>query len=492
MIARKAGTPVVPVTTALNQATWFIDPANSTGLANDSNTGLTALTPLLTEGQLYKRRMQAALITNANGYFPILQDTTVTYLSSSPAPLADPIKLYVQRTGSFNLSYIGANTTVRTDTIAAVTTTRGGVNWWRITATTTAFTAADVGRVVINTTRNTYAVIAAVAAGVASTTEWISLMTTPIRFFGFGATYPGTVSPVGGDSITVAQGTSVVNGGIKVSQLAGFPGGGLQVFRSPVSFLNFNFVNNPSGSGIIDPFQITGESAGTGFDSIGADFTQCTIASDIKLLTCTVSFINCFAQNNFHEVFGSRALFYGGLIGPTVHNASQLQYDAFVLIGGPSAGTVATIQDTNANGGSSGSQILVSQCVCFGAGTAAGLSNFLGAGASNTSYAMQDSNFNPTTITGAVVGKVGIVFVFSQINQTTIQKTSATTWTLFFALTFTTFYSNASNLTTAFLYTKATQVTGAAQIVVNPANLDNAASLNGNAIDPGSFLRFFT
>jgi hypothetical protein len=66
------------------QATWFIDPANSTGLASDNNTGLDAAHPVLS----YNGGVAAKWGTVS----PILsQDTTLTWLSSQTTDGNDPI-----------------------------------------------------------------------------------------------------------------------------------------------------------------------------------------------------------------------------------------------------------------------------------------------------------------------------------------------------------------------------------------------------------------
>src|SRR5579862_8508213 len=60
----------------LTQAVWFVDPANSTGLASDNNSGLTATTPLLTWSQIVQRW---------GSITPLLPQTTVIkFLSSQP------------------------------------------------------------------------------------------------------------------------------------------------------------------------------------------------------------------------------------------------------------------------------------------------------------------------------------------------------------------------------------------------------------------------
>jgi len=68
------------------QATWFIDPSNSTGNASDFNSGIDAAHPVLT--------YQSGVAKKWNTYSPVLnQNTTLTWLSSQPAgnPAGDPV-----------------------------------------------------------------------------------------------------------------------------------------------------------------------------------------------------------------------------------------------------------------------------------------------------------------------------------------------------------------------------------------------------------------
>jgi hypothetical protein len=66
------------------QQTWFIDPANVTGLASDTNSGVDATHPLLTYAELLTRWGTSAPV-HTNG------DLTITFLSSQPNPAADPV-----------------------------------------------------------------------------------------------------------------------------------------------------------------------------------------------------------------------------------------------------------------------------------------------------------------------------------------------------------------------------------------------------------------
>jgi hypothetical protein len=68
-----------------NQATWFVDPQNSTGLASDTNSGIDALHPVLT--------FNGGIATKWGTYSPrIRQSTTLTWLSSQVGP-GDPVVL---------------------------------------------------------------------------------------------------------------------------------------------------------------------------------------------------------------------------------------------------------------------------------------------------------------------------------------------------------------------------------------------------------------
>jgi hypothetical protein len=132
----------------LTQTAWFIDPQNVSGLANDGNSGATALLPLLTTRQFF-RRSQGTILSGAY---------TVTYLSgyaSSGAAGADPFVLDAYVDGCA-LDILGpATTVVRSGTISAVTAINavvaGGDGGLKITDGGVASWTADVGRRLIIT-----------------------------------------------------------------------------------------------------------------------------------------------------------------------------------------------------------------------------------------------------------------------------------------------------------------------------------------------------
>lgn len=77
-------TPMAPLIRAsFAQQNWFVDPTNSTGLANDNNTGADALHPVLT--------YNGGIVAKWGTFSPTLrQDTTLFWLSSQTGS-ADPV-----------------------------------------------------------------------------------------------------------------------------------------------------------------------------------------------------------------------------------------------------------------------------------------------------------------------------------------------------------------------------------------------------------------
>lgn len=90
-VAHAVGSGVVPAL-SWTQPTWFIDPANVTGLASDTNDGQTVSTPFLT---------YARLLQTWGTQEPILDiDVVVTFLSGASNPDEDPIRFSGSGAGS--------------------------------------------------------------------------------------------------------------------------------------------------------------------------------------------------------------------------------------------------------------------------------------------------------------------------------------------------------------------------------------------------------
>lgn len=118
-----------------SQAAWFVDPANSTGLASDLNVGDTAANPLLTWRELSYRLSAPTLVRVA---------MTVTGMSDVPAPLDDPFFYRIDYDGSIGfpsaIDIRGTRATVDSATLTGVvnqdpatntyaTVTAAGFDW---------------------------------------------------------------------------------------------------------------------------------------------------------------------------------------------------------------------------------------------------------------------------------------------------------------------------------------------------------------------------
>lgn len=105
-----------------NQATWFVDPSNVSGLAADENTGVDDTHPLLTFNELRNRF--------GNGSF--LVSPTITVMSSAPAPASDPIIFNCNFNTGFSL--VGTPTAAAPISLGTVTpplkTGSTAHGWW--------------------------------------------------------------------------------------------------------------------------------------------------------------------------------------------------------------------------------------------------------------------------------------------------------------------------------------------------------------------------
>jgi hypothetical protein len=152
--------------TSWAQATWFIDPSNSTGLANDANTGIDALHPVLT----YNGGVAAKWGT----YSPLLiQNTTITWLSGQPSvnPVADPV-VFTPIIGAIPSSGNGAFVLVGGPLGVAQQLTAGVLASVTLKNRTTPQLlqadlgfAAPIGSIVQNTTKSSYASVYANVSG---------------------------------------------------------------------------------------------------------------------------------------------------------------------------------------------------------------------------------------------------------------------------------------------------------------------------------------
>lgn len=189
--------------TATSQASWYIDPQNSTGLASDSNTGTSSAAPLLTYAEIVRRW---------GTYAPrIMAGVTITFLSSHVDD-SDPViwrpLCHLDNTLTDQLATIqgtlGAAQQVATGTLGTVTSATN-------TALQTAIMPAGSyapGMLIKNTARGSVAWLKELVAG----TTW--LITQPITGVAptYGARLAIPTEDVGwapGDSVTVYRPVAV-------------------------------------------------------------------------------------------------------------------------------------------------------------------------------------------------------------------------------------------------------------------------------------------
>jgi hypothetical protein len=129
----------------LSQATWFIDPANSTGLANDSNSGIDANHPVLS--------YNGGIVTKWGTNSPLLrQNTTLTWMSSQPSGGGDPViftPIMANGAVATITGTLGASQQVHSGSFTSVTAKNRGTQ--TLLSANLGF-AASAGQLVQNTT----------------------------------------------------------------------------------------------------------------------------------------------------------------------------------------------------------------------------------------------------------------------------------------------------------------------------------------------------
>jgi hypothetical protein len=274
------------------QAAWFVDPTNSSGLASDANTGLTALTPLLMLQELERRRSLAATLANNGGSFPVTQNTQVTLMSIPPVAANDLILTTpLRRIGSFQISYVFASTVARAGVIATVTA-RSGTQWWQVGST---FVNGDIGQLVLDTTAGTCAWVQAQAAGLADTTEWVATQAGPFTSFTSNA---ASVTPVITDAYAVQTLCTVKFGRAQITQQGAPSASG---FRPAVVFYRFAFAGDTASFfGIPDGTYFDCDAAGSGVAGCGIGFTECVFRGVTFWRSGTFSWQNCYFATTAH------------------------------------------------------------------------------------------------------------------------------------------------------------------------------------------------
>lgn len=313
-----------------SQATWFIDPANSTGLASDDNTGLDATHPVLT--------YNGGVVAKWGTVTPYLrQDTTITWLSSQTDD-TDPVVFTPVMTSCLAIlqGQLGAAQLLGSGVLAAV------VSKNRATAqilTADLGAAFPVGSLIENTTGGKSS-FAWVYKNTVGTTYEISQPITPATP-PFGASAASALAEVdtwaNGDTFSVYAPTSVNIVNVDTTIAEYFPGPSSD-FPASLELYHMTLWSS-NGAGDSDTF-------------IGSDVTILECAATAALIDRSAAdeeftyFINCFigqgatssaSNSSYIEVYG------GALIGPflTVFVSWSLGFDIIIQ---PGTGSVGNVQ----------------------------------------------------------------------------------------------------------------------------------------------------
>lgn len=447
----------------LSQPLWFIDPANLTGLASDQNDGYTSTTPLLTFKEYSNRVCKAAIISN-NHYVPLLQNTTIKYLSSPPDPLTDPISLNIERLGSFNLSFIYDPVVIRTNTISSISTVRGGTDWWRLTATDN-FSLQDLvsnGKMIINTTNNTCAFLTNINGVIADSSEWLANQINPVKEIITPAYFPPQIN----NNYEIVSLNRVKLGSLNIRQRG--DASDTTFFKSSISFLNFVFAQSLAGNGYPDAIQISAQMSGIGLNSSGVCFTQCIFEGNVNHLSAYNIMLNCYVSGN-QCTNNSRHLTLGGYQNGITTSGSIVISDGYSLI----AGRVGDQQAAEK------SLILVSLVTMYN--TTDHFDAFTGE--SGTQIRIYQSNYGVPPLICGVVGR----YLFRLVNGSVLLNMSTTPlWGNIVTASCFKFMANASIPCNMVSYNYNTLALGTTAYEVTIANLDDPAIFNGNAVDPGT------
>lgn len=225
---------MVPSAELQLQTTWFIDPV----AGFDENTGLTAGTALKTDAER-QRRVQAG------GLWPIVADTTITYLNN--VPTTDPVIIICQ---------LAANGFLRFKGVATVTYTSPGGGFTAVTnlnraantpsaVTEAGLGAGRVGQRIRTTSGASSGAIAWLAkdqgGGSYRTSPWgtMNLTLTPVPFI------PTNVNVAPGDNFVIESLTTI--GRLQVSVLDAVFGGALSANGVQTTFENLQ-VTDPAAT----------------------------------------------------------------------------------------------------------------------------------------------------------------------------------------------------------------------------------------------------
>ncbi len=283
--------------TALTQATWFIDPINGV----NTNTGLTSSTALKTFAELSRRWGNGNTLAppGTNGTVPVF--VTVNIMSSLPS--TDPLTYNVALGPQVQLQFVGATPTQTSLTVSAVRTkVRSSNTPWALTVSTP---ATSVATRILDVTQSGY------FWGVKDETAGVLRISEPFKppVLVASGTYPQLLSgalrftPLNTDTFATQTLVSVTCGSMIVSATRG-PTSNSGI-RGSVVFIDLQLDNS-------DPVFINS-------NGVNITFYGCLMTRDLSFgPSLALNLINCCharsggSANSFHQTVGAFPLWEGG------------------------------------------------------------------------------------------------------------------------------------------------------------------------------------
>lgn len=455
--------------TALTQAAWWIDPANSTGVASNSNPG-TLLLPLLTFAELRRRWV----VASGGGNVVTFADHAVievTYLSAPPSINADPIvdNLVFVLTGDARIDFIGfLGTATRTSTLTSVTARAATQCWNFVDSTVTTWES----NVMIQDSVNN--AISWMSKDLGSHTALVTEPFAKITQSATGAVdaahlHPALPTAPSTDAYSVSKPCRVRLGPFEVR---GRSGDGLFV-TSGVTFINFSFgvdVAAPANNTNAEVSGLRGDWTGEN-SKLHVVFTQCLFEGPLKVFGVLIDFVNCFFVGPLNLVFGQASFIAGGAGSNSTISGMGGAFilDGYFLVNYNGAGGVGVINDTTAG--------ISKFPVTFFIESVAS-----GPNVTDLFYAQ-----NKASILGIqsgfyfggnaqVIGTCTHVF---RISNGARASMTVGTWSGAFLLSFTKFVLADHSLTTLFTYSPTTGLPSAGPSDVTPALMDTSVGGGG-------------